>query len=151
MSLTIDSRPFGRIEISEKQILSFSEGLFGFEEFTTYALIEEDSDSVFKWLQCLQDPELAFIVVHPNYFLSHYDPLLTEMELQDIGLESIEDSLILLIVTIPDDNPAHMTANTQGPVVINPKNKRGKQYISNDDNHIVRKRIFEANEDSEEE
>ena len=49
----------------------------------------------------------------------------------------------MTIVTIPNDNPQKMTANLQGPVVINPKNGKAKQFISKNENHPVRKMILD--------
>jgi flagellar assembly factor FliW len=36
-----------------------------------------------------------------------------------------------------------MTANLQGPIIINPKAGKAKQFISKNENHPVRKLILE--------
>ena len=126
--LTIESKPFGKIEIDEIQIIDFSAGLFGFEKHSKFALIEESSDSVFKWLQSLDDKDLAFIVIQPSLFLDSYKPIIPHSELNLIELSGIEEALIMVIVSIPDD-PSLMTANLQGPILINKKSRKGKQFI----------------------
>ena len=144
--MEIHSKAFGKITISPEQILEFPEGLLGFEDYTKFALIEESEESAFKWLQSLQETGLAFIVIQPELFLDDYKPLIPEDELESIGVESISDLLKLVIVTIPRDNPNAMTANLQGPILINRKNKKAKQFISRDDRHPVRYRIIDGNE-----
>ncbi|TGL60269.1 flagellar assembly protein FliW [Leptospira ognonensis] len=148
MPVTLHTKPFGTIEVDERQILHFSQGLLGFEKYTEYALIEENAESPFKWLQSTKESGLAFILIQPELFLTDYRPLVSDEELKEIGLESWKDGIIFLIVTIPHDNPRGMTANLQGPVIINAKSGSGKQLISRDENHHIRKRIVENMEET---
>lgn len=143
--IDIESKPFGKIQIRQEQLLEFPEGLLGFESYKKYALIEESEESPFKWLQSLQETSLAFIVIQPELFLENYKPLVPEDELLTIGLKSVEEALCFLIVTIPRERPHDMTANLQGPILINRTNHLGKQFISRDDRHPVRFKILEAN------
>jgi flagellar assembly factor FliW len=138
------SKPFGKITIAPEQILSFPDGLLGFESYREFALIEETAESPFKWLQSVQEQSLAFIVIQPELFLDEYKPLIPEDELEEVGLHSPEDSLKFLIVTIPRENPQEMTANLQGPILINKKTRLARQFISRDDRHPVRYKMFEG-------
>ncbi|MBM9576732.1 flagellar assembly protein FliW [Leptospira sp. 201903070] len=144
MGIEIQTKPFGKIQISEKQILSFPEGLLGFEDYKNFALIEEEEESVFKWLQSTEEVDLAFVVIPPSLFKKEYKPLIPEQELQLIGIEEIKEGLTLVIVTIPGDDPASMTANMQGPILINKVNLIGKQFISRNESHSVREKILET-------
>ena len=45
-------------------------------------------------------------------------------------------------MTIPS-NPSEMTANLQGPVIINPEKRLGRQVISLSDKYNVRHRILD--------
>jgi flagellar assembly factor FliW len=143
MSLLIDSKPFGQIEIDDRQIIVFPGGLFGFEKYSRFALIEESPNSVFKWLQCLEDKNLAFIVIQPELFTSTYVPIIPPSELKSLKLTKIEDALIMVIVSIPGEDPDLMTANLQGPILINKKDLVGGQFISRDETHPVRKLILD--------
>ena len=144
MAIQIISKPFGKIEISEKQLIYFHTGLFGFEGYKQFALIEESAESPFKWLQSTEEPELAFILIQPELFTGDYKPLISESELEELELSTLGDSVIFVIVTIPHDDPMKMTANLQGPVIINPKNSAGRQLISRNENHSVRARIIDG-------
>jgi flagellar assembly factor FliW len=138
------SKPFGKIQIESEQILEFPEGLLGFENYRKFALIEESDESPFKWLQSLDEQSLAFIVIQPEIFLEDYKPLVPDDELKEIGLEDTKDAIRFVIVTIPQSNPQDMTANLQGPILINRKNRQAKQFISRDDRHPVRYRLMEG-------
>ncbi|EMM75751.1 flagellar assembly protein FliW [Leptospira santarosai] len=142
MGIEIHTKPFGKMQISEKQIVSFPEGLLGFEDYKKFALIEEEEESVFKWLQSVEEVDLAFVVIPPSLFKKEYKPLIPEQELQGIGIAEVEDGLTLVIVTVPGDDPALMTANMQGPVLINKETLLGKQFISRNESHSVREKIL---------
>lgn len=140
----IQSKPFGKIRISERQMIRFPEGLLGFGNYKNFALIEEEEESVFKWLQSVDEVELAFVVIPPSLFKKEYVPVLNPDELSQIGIASVSDALVLVIVTIPNDDPASMTANLQGPILINKTDLTGRQYVSRNENHSVRERILES-------
>lgn len=142
MPQIIQSRPFGEVEISDNQILTLPQGLLGFEDYTKFALLEENSETPFFWLQSLNDPELAFIVIQPSSFLDNYQPLIPASELEEIGLQQIEQAAILLIITVPNENLMEMTANLQGPIVLNPQTRTARQFISRDESHPIRQRVF---------
>ncbi|TGL60996.1 flagellar assembly protein FliW [Leptospira sarikeiensis] len=142
--IEIHSKPFGKIEISERQLVNFPEGLLGFGGYKKFALIEEDEESVFKWLQSIDEVDLAFVVIPPSLFKKEYKPLLSQEELSQIGLQDVSEALTLVIVTIPNDDPASMTANLQGPILINKKDLTGRQFVSRNEIHSVRERILES-------
>ncbi len=143
MAKEIQTKTFGKMTIEDKQILHFPDGVIGFETQNNFAFIEESEDTPFKWLQSLDDVELAFIVIQPILFAPNYKPVLSKEDFEQIGLIKLEETLLLVIVTIPNDNPEMMTANLQGPILINPVTKVGKQFISRDENHPVRKLVIE--------
>ncbi len=49
----------------------------------------------------------------------------------------------MVIVSIPGEDPDLMTANLQGPILINKKDLIGGQFISRDETHPVRKLILD--------
>ena len=61
---------------------------------------------------------------------------------EEVGIKSPEDILKFAIVTIPE-NSAKMTANLQGPLIINRKTRVGRQSINNDPRWKVRHVIME--------
>lgn len=140
------SKPFGKISIDEKQLLHFPNGLLGFENFKDFALIEEREDSPFKWLQSVDEVGLAFIVIQPELFTNTYTPAIGSEELTDIQVNSLTDAILFVIVTIPHGSPKEMTANLQGPLIINPSSRKAKQIISRDESHSVRASIIEMME-----
>ena len=126
--MRINTRPYGEIEIYEKQKIFFPYGILGFEHLKYYALLDARQQP-FYWLQSLDIVEVAFVLINPKVFRPDYELEVSREELKEIGIESTEDILDFVIVTIPDD-ATKMTANLQGPIIINKDSKVGRQSIS---------------------
>jgi len=128
--MKVDTKAFGPLEIDEKQKVNFPQGLFGFEAYNDYAIFDAEHQP-FYWLQSVNEKEVAFILINPFLFRKDYEVNISDEEQADIGIASSEDALIFVIVTIPPDG-APMTANLQGPIVINKENMTGIQAILSD-------------------
>lgn len=130
--IEINTKAWNRIEIDERQIIQFPSGILGFESFRKFALLDA-AQPPFYWLQSLDMKEIAFVMIDPKIFRPDYKLILIKEEFEDLGFSSFpdENSLLFTIVTIPE-NQARMTANLQGPVVINRDTRVGRQFINND-------------------
>lgn len=140
--MRIKTKAFGEIEILEERIIHIEEGIIGFKETKDYVLLNAGEDSPFMWLQAIDRPDLAFIVISPTVFRPDYKLEVESRDLASIGLEDLHDATILAIVVVPDD-PSKMTANLQAPIVINSRNWQGKQMISTNPDYTVRHYILE--------
>ena len=138
----LETKPFGSIEVGEDKILEFPEGILGFESYRRFAILEE-KEGPFHWLQSADESGLAFIVLRPELILKDYNPVVLDMELQALQVENVSECEIFLIVTIPGDHPEKMTANLQGPILINRTARLARQVISMHEDHLVRVPILE--------
>lgn len=143
--MKISTSRFGKIEICEDEIVIFEEGLLGFGDYHQYIILNADDGSPFRWLQCVDDGNLAFVIIEPLSFMFEYDIEISDADAKFIGLERAEDAVLYVIVSIPA-NPSDMTANLQGPVVINAANRKGRQVISSNSRHSVKVRILDEME-----
>ena len=142
MLVKITTKPFGETEVDEKQIIDFDDGILGFDYIKKFAILDSKDNSPFKWMQALGHTELAFIIIRPGDFMADYRLVVSQSDLECVGAENPDGVLVFAIVTIPAD-PAAMTANLQGPIIINPKNRKGRQAISLSDGHGVRHGILD--------
>lgn len=141
--MELNTKPFGVINVDEKQRIKFAKGIFGFEDIKEYVLLN-GSQWPFFWLQAVEDSDLAFILIDPVIFCSDYTPDVDEHDLAELELKSDEKEKILVfaIVTVPDDQKK-MTANLQGPIIINREKKTGRQLISMNSSWKVKHYIVE--------
>jgi len=129
--LKVATKAYGLIDVDERQKIVFPKGLFGFEKMNDYLLLDAERQP-FYWLQSTDAEEVAFVLVNPFLFRPDYEVNISNEELDEIGIRSPEKALIFSIVTIPQDG-SPMTANLQGPLVINRDTRMGKQAILTDD------------------
>jgi flagellar assembly factor FliW len=126
--MRITTKAYGEIEIDDRQVLFFPHGIIGFEQFKNYALLDT-AQQPFYWLQSLDVPEIAFVLINPAVFRPDYTPDAAPEDTDELALENPEDLLVFAIVNIPE-NQNRMTANLQGPILINRKTRTGRQVIS---------------------
>ncbi|MFA3783876.1 flagellar assembly protein FliW [Melioribacteraceae bacterium 4301-Me] len=117
---------FGEVEFEPEKILQFKDGLFGFEEYHKFLLIKVEN-SIYYWLNSIEDPEVAF-------------PL--------INLEALDDQYpkepsteVFGMVTL-NSNPLKVTVNMKAPVYINKNNNTGFQKILDLDKYSIHYKLF---------
>ncbi len=139
--MLVDTQRFGQLEIEEGRIISFDEGLPGFEGLRKFVLIERDEQSTFMWLQSVEDRRLAFVVIVPAEFFAGYHLELTEEDRRSLELRRPEEAAVFAIVVVPDD-PREMTANLKAPIVVNVETKRARQVIVNTKGYGLRHKLL---------
>lgn len=112
---------------AEPGVLQFPAGLLGFEQAKRYVLLGSRQEAPFMWLQMLDEPRLAFLVIEPGYVVPDYAPEISDADVQALGLERAEDAWVLNIVTLHPDGRA--TVNLKGPLLINRHTLVGRQVI----------------------
>ncbi len=143
MGIRIQTRPFGEIEINDQQVIDFPDGILGFDYIKRFALLDaQDGNSPLKWLQAFDEPDLAFVIIRPIDFMREYELVVSINEIEAVGAKRPDNLLVFAIVTIPS-NPSEMTANLQGPIIINPETRLGRQAISLSEKYRVRHKILE--------
>ena len=130
MNVKVATKAYGLIDVDERQKIVFPSGLFGFDNLKDYILLDAERQP-FYWLQSVESEQVAFILVNPFLFRPDYEVNISNEELAEIGIHSPEKALIFSIVTIPPDG-SPMTANLQGPLVINRDSRTGKQAVLSD-------------------
>ncbi|MFH2060651.1 MAG: flagellar assembly protein FliW [Pseudomonadota bacterium] len=127
--MKINTRQFGEVEIDEQKIIDIPLGIPGFRDKKRYVVLQKEETIPFLLFQCMDDPNLSFVILDPVQIFSDYTIETTDIEkLVSWDLEKDEISCFV-IVTIPSGNPEKMTANFMAPLVINNKRKEGLQLI----------------------
>ena len=103
-----------------------------------FALLgRQEADTPFFWLQGVDDPNLAFVVTDPFSKICDYHIDVDVDKITELQVKDTERVLTLAIVTIPE-NIRNMTANLKAPLLINMRNKLGKQIIMKNDTFPVK-------------
>jgi flagellar assembly factor FliW len=141
--LTVRTVNFGEIEIPEEKIIHFKEGIPGFPQIRKFAMLEMENLKPFNYLQSLEDPPIALLVVNPFLLQSSYQFEVSEKDAEDLQTGKPEEISIFAVATIPED-PSNATVNLMAPILINDRNRCGKQIILLESRYSVRHPLFRA-------
>lgn len=123
--IRFETSRFGSLEVNEEKIIYFEEGIPGFPDAKRYILIEY-KDTHLKWLQAVDDPDIAFIVSEPWAFDPEYSIRLDDYICQSLKVKNESDLVILLIIRVENGN---VKPNLQGPLLINADTMLGMQVV----------------------
>lgn len=148
--MVLSTKHFGEIDIDEGKVIEFKEGLPGFRDLTRYALLadaqkgssdEGTTSGLIYWLQSVDDPAVAFVLVNTVRLMPDYNPLVEENEIEGLGQYDPDKFIFYNIAVIPE-NVSEATVNLKAPVVINDEIRQGKQVVCTNDEYSVRHFMF---------
>ncbi|WP_028551005.1 flagellar assembly protein FliW [Paenibacillus sp. UNC451MF] len=142
--MILDSSRLGKITIDDKEIIHFPTGIPGFEELKKYVIIRPDADLPLSYLQSVENPELSFIVTDPFVFEPNYEFVLPETAKEELKASLEQDIVVWSIVSVRDDFK-NATHNLLAPLVINMKERLGKQVILQNTSYKTRHSLFATN------
>jgi len=148
MFMQIQTSRFGALDVDERKVLTFPEGLPGFEGCRQFALIPHhsaggDKSSPFVWLQSVEDESLAFLAMEPHQAFPDYAPRVPRAEMEDLALvDEKSRPRLYSLLTVPQGDPQGITANLMAPVVVNTTARLAKQVVLNTDQYGLRHRLL---------
>jgi flagellar assembly factor FliW len=140
----VQTSRFGEIEIRHENVLKFKSGLIGFPDTLEFGLYISEEEAPFEWLQSLEDPKLAFVVIKPEHIAPEYQFSIPKVDLEDLKVNEGEGAEVRVVVTVPSD-PHDMTANLRAPILIHPETKDAKQIILSYGDFSTRFQIMDPN------
>lgn len=129
--MKIETKFLGKVDIEVNDIIQFKKGLPGFEEIKEYAVLPIEKDSPFALLQAVKKQEIGFVLAFPFAFKADYAFDISDEDKQELKVKQSEDLAIYSIVTL-NDSFHDSTLNLLAPVLINVKEKCGKQLVLQD-------------------
>ena len=96
-------------------------------------------------MQSIENKDLSFLLVDPFVFFDDYEVDVDDDTLNLLEIEDADDLFILALITISKTTPAVVTANLQGPIVINNVNKKAKQIVLIDTEWQTKHDLFAKN------
>jgi len=144
--MLIKTRYFGEIDVDDQKIITFDNGLIGFEYLKKFTLIynnESENTSAVTWLQSLDEPMVAFPALSPFYVMADYNPIVEDEVLTKLGELTEDNTAVFLTLTVPSDI-TKMTTNLKAPIIINADTKKGCQVIAENPEYVVKYNIYDV-------
>jgi len=142
--MQIKTERFGGVNYNDSDVLIFPRGIPAFEDKTKWILVGSD-DNAIKWLQSVDDGELALPVTSPDAIQSDYNARIPDDEIALISDNKScnpADLALLIVVSIPENAPWNMTANLRAPILINLKTHKAVQVIALNEEYPIRHIVF---------
>lgn len=129
--MKIQTKFLGEVEIQQSEIITFKNGLPGFQEYTKYILLGLDADLPIALLQSIEDEKIGFVVGFPFAFKPDYAFDLSEEDKEQLQIEEESEVATYTVITLKE-NFVDSTINLLAPIIINTKQKLGKQIVLQD-------------------
>lgn len=127
----IDTYLFGKVDVSEQALINFPDGLPGFEQCKSFALIHESSNPspTSFTLQSVDDAQVAFQIADPTSYGFHYELQLNDDEMAKLKVAAPTDIAVMLILFRRDENSGPIEASIKAPLIINTSSRIGLQKL----------------------
>ncbi len=139
--MNIETKNFGLVSYNEEDVIYFDDGIPGFEGLKSFILLSVDEYTPFKWLQSIDDTNIAFVIIDPKAIVKDYKVELDEETVKLLDIKDLNHILVFAIVVIPDEIEK-MTANLKAPIIINAENNKGMQILLDNDDYMIKHPIL---------
>ena len=139
---------FGDLDVPEDKIITFKEGLPGFAQLHRFVILDLDELKPFQYLQSLDDPPISLYIINPFMVDPTYEFRLADSDMADINCKNSSELAVYAVATIPE-NPGEATINLMAPIVVNEKDRLGKQVILIESRYSVKHPLLAVNNTSE--
>ena len=131
---------FGTLNVDDDRVIHFPKGLLGFPDHGRYALIQTGEENYFFWLQCVDEPNLAFVVTDPSIFFKDYEVPIKEETQAEIGMTDVAYAQVFVICNKVDE---WLTGNLLGPIVVNAQNRTAQQVVLTEKKYTTRQPLLQ--------
>ena len=127
--MILNTVKFGEIDIEESRIFDFVLPIIGFNDLKKFIILEPNKETLFKWLQSIEDPGLAFPIISVASLNYDYSIDLSDGVIKALDIQNPESLLVMNITSIPQDNPRGTTINLLAPLIFNLDNLKAGQIV----------------------
>jgi len=140
--MIIKTKYHGTRQYEQKDIITFKNGLPGFETLTQFILFTVPENDTFSILQSTANSDIGLIVVSPFTVCKSYEFDLKEPILESLNIKNMSEVNVYNTVSL-SSKVEDITTNLKAPIIINIKEKIGQQVILDDDKYKIKHSLFE--------
>ena len=143
--MKLNTARFGEIEIEENRIFNFVMPIIGFDMLHKFIILDPNKDTLFKWLQSIEDPALAFPIISVSALNLDYTIDLPDNIVETLDIKNVESVLVMNITSIPQENPKGTTINLLAPLIFNLDNQSAAQVVLSGSGYDISYPMFKEN------
>lgn len=140
--MNINTDYFGEITIDEKNIITFKDGVLGFEEYKKYITLNFGTEGdTLMCLQSIDEKDLSFAIIDPFSIKPNFSPKVPEEELKKLNI--LEDtSVSFYCICVVRDDFSKSTINLKAPLLINNETNLAKQVMLENSDYSIKHKII---------
>lgn len=124
------STRFGVVTVHPDRLITLPDGLLGFADCQRFALADlPDPQGVFKLLQSVDEPELAFLVLPIDQIAGPLERSDLEHACRVLGFDWPALAVLALVTVRPDPEGVHFSINLKAPLLIDTGRQVGRQHV----------------------
>ena len=136
---------FGEIDIDKNRIFEFVLPIIGFDTLKKFVILEPGKETLFKWLQSVDDPTLEFPIISVSTLNIDYSIDLPDNVVDMLDVTSVDSLLVMNITSIPQDNPKATTINLLAPLIFNVDTQKAGQIVLSGSGYDISYPMFKNN------
>jgi len=130
--MKIQTRRFGEVVVDSDTVWHFPNGLLGLEERERWCLLHHEQVDHLDWLQAVDDPELAVLLVNPDELFKDYNVDVDEADIAPLQLSDVlahegTPPVVMRVIIRPQEESETFVINVAAPILFNLANRRGMQ------------------------
>lgn len=133
---------FGEVNYTDKDIITFPEGIIGLESNLRYLILRPPESKPFLWLQSVDDPQVALPVIPPDLLIPDYQVDLTAQLKAALQVDKNE-KVDLYCIVYSEKEPKSTTVNLLTPIVVNSAKRLACQVMVEKKPYTSRHNLFE--------
>jgi flagellar assembly factor FliW len=141
---TIQSR-FGEVVIERDAAIYFAKGLVGMPDKFHFCItrLPHDHMAQFRLLQCVDDPDLSFIVLPVEMAGQYLEAEDVAMVSDSLGIPRDTLSIYLIVSVHRGIEGMYFSVNCVAPLFVNSRNRTGTQFVFSHTKYQVRQPLHE--------
>ena len=130
IKMRIETERFGSLQIDEKELFLFPQGIIGLETLRQWALMPDPENPTVAWLQSASRGDRALAVISPRVFVPDYRVHVSRRSLETLQLRSDHRTYVLTTLA---GGKGRLTTNLRAPIIMNLDRRLGVQVVTGDD------------------
>ena len=141
-ALTYQTR-FGEVTLREDRLISFPTGILGFNDCTVFGLskIPNADESPLLLLQCVNEPEVCFLVADPAVLGLDIKAEDMNNALTESGMDKTNTQFLVILTMYEQENSHYLTANLRAPILIDSVKRTALQHILSNKDYTTQHKI----------
>lgn len=142
--MQLETTRFGNLDIDPESVITLTQPIIGFQDYRRFLLLPGPEGSNLSWLQSTESGELAFLLMNPQQFFQDYTVELSPHDLSELAANAVDELDVYTLVVVPDD-PSQVRTNLKAPVLLNAKQRLGKQTVLEKSDYPIQFFLAQAN------